>query len=278
MPLVLENTAANNGFWALNGLTSQDSMTSHGTSISSRDTSFQDVSNSMGCEVEARMQCVDETLVRIQENYVKNLNTIGELDAMQQSKLYQKKKQENIPKLQLPPHTRVQNVSFPHTRNDLKEILRMNAQRICIALGVPPEVLIKDHHVKIDQSHSMHTVLQRLSEIRKFIEPILTKALLECIKGDDFVLGILTGDERFAVTPEIKILPQLPPTDELVKLHQQNLLPTRYLQTHLSKKYGFDVSEYDDAPPAKKPKDSEEDGPGRDGGRADVEAPGTPEE
>jgi hypothetical protein len=278
-PLVLENTAANNGFWALQGLAEKqnDILDVHRSITSAKNASFEDLSSSMGCEVESRMHCVDETLVRLQENYVKNLNTIGDLDSMQYSKLYEKKKAEPLPRMQLPPHTRVQGVSFPTTRGDLKEILRMNAQRICIAIGVPPELLIKDHHVKLDHAQSLQNVNQKITELRKTLQPILTKALIECTKGDDFVMALLTGDERFSTLPTIEILPPLPPTQELVSLHQQNLLPPSILQTHLSKKYGFDVEEYTE-PAAKKPKQSEEDGPRRAERRAEPEAAGTPEE
>lgn len=245
-PLVLENTATQNGFWALNGLTDRQDelLNTHRGVTSAAAASFEDMSSAVGCELESRMHCVDETLVRLQENHVQNLNTVGELDALQQSKLYKKTTQSTLPRMQLPPHTRVQGVSFPTTRSDLKELLRMNAQRICIALGVPPEMLIKDHHVKLDQTQSLRAVAQRISELRKILQPILTQALLECTKGDDLVLGLLTGDTRYTVLPKIEIPPQLPPTEELITLYQQQLLPPAFLQEHIAKKYGFDVSAY----------------------------------
>jgi hypothetical protein len=278
-PLVLENLATKNGFWALKGISDEAEGAAHAANISSSEIPYTDIGNSMGCQVQSRMQSVDEALVRIQENYVKNLNTIGELDSMQQSKLYVKQKQETLPRMQLPPHTRVQNVNFPTTRGDLRDILRMNAQRICVAIGVPPDVLIKDHHVKLDQNQSMITVLQKINEVRKIVQPILTEALLECTKGDDFILALLSGDDRFSVQPEIEIVAQLPPTDELVKLHQQSLLPTKYIRTHLSQKYGFDIKEYEEEDlPAKAAKVTEEDGPGRSDGRTESEAVGAAEE
>lgn len=245
-PLVLENTAGSPGFWALGNLVNgkQGYIDAHQGLTSGGDPTFDDISSALGCEVESRMSCVDETMVRLQDGYVKDLNTIGELDALQQSKLYKDTEQKSLPRLQLPPHTKVQGVTFPATRNDLKDLLRMNQQRICVSLGVPPEILIKDHHVKLDQTQSQHAVAQRVTELRKIIQPILTKALRICTKGDDFVWSLLTGEKCYTIAPDIEIQPQLPPTQELVDLHEIGLLPTTFMRDHISRKYGFDVSDY----------------------------------
>ena len=128
-PLVLENLSSLSNPWALDDFGGE-------VDPDEPDSTWR----SLGNVHKKRVGTISETMIRLQDHYVKSLNTIGHLDSIHQSALYHKKTEESLPKMQLPPQTRVARVDFPSTRQDLKEILRLNAHRICVCLGCPTKL------------------------------------------------------------------------------------------------------------------------------------------
>ena len=149
--------------------------------------------------------------------------------------------------MQLPPQTRVARVDFPSTRQDLKEILRLNAHRICVCLGVPYEIIIRDLPIRIDSRATTHALKDRIRGFQKQINPILTEALNYCSTSGSAALYAATEDQRYIQPMSIEFRGNVPHTDELIALYDKGLIPKEFIQGHLAAKYNFDIAAYDGA-------------------------------
>ena len=163
--------------------------------------------------------------------------------------------------MQLPPNTRPSRVDYPGVRRDFCEILQINAHRICVSIGIPSELMIRNHPIRVDPEQTAESLKARALEIQKLLQPILTAALRACTKANDFAMRVVTQDERYSTEPVIFFAQEGPKTDELVKLYEKNLLPRKFIERHLAEKYRFEVTEYDG-----------------NGGEPDAEAVGAPQE
>ena len=249
-PMVLENLSSVTSDWAMRDFDVSGDP----------DVNMDSTWKKSGEYLSGRMGAISESLIRLQDHYVKSLNTIGELDAVHQSSVFSKSKDEQIPKMQLPPHTRVARVDFPHTRQDLREILRLNAHRICVCLGVPYETIVRDLPIRVDSQATASALQERIRTFQKLISPILTEALNFCTKTSSAILYAATQDERYVQTISIQFNGSVPTTNELIALYEKGLLPKAFIQKHLASKYNFDPDEYGaggdgDAPPVGAPEE-----------------------
>ena len=270
-PLLLENTATNNGFWALRNYQpfAAQPRTFHGFDQNAAAAEHFEQNFS---EPVTR---VDERLMQLQESYVQKLNTIGSVESMELSKTQGAPKDDaGIPRMQLPPHTRATQASFSSTRSDLVSILSIGLRRVCAALNVPVHIF---EHSGSHQSEGALRMRQcefdEATQIyRPFLNNLLTEALRACTAADDFLLGVLTQDERFDVKPTLTIQGLSLCTSDLLEYFKLGIVDKYTVQKHLEVEYGIELAP--DHGTAGAPADARGDRSGRNG----TEAVGTGEE
>ena len=90
-PMVLENLTPTSGTWAMRDFDYRGQE-----AVEAEDW------REMGGRHSSRVGAINESLIRMQDNYVKSLNTIGNLDSVSKSQFIEKK-DESLPRMQLPP-------------------------------------------------------------------------------------------------------------------------------------------------------------------------------
>jgi hypothetical protein len=236
-PLVLENTAASGGFWALRPGGYEPYATQPNTfhNLDQREAENSHFQSNFSDPVRR----VDERLIELQDSYVKKLNTIGNMDAIAISRM--QGGAEEVPRMQLPPHTRVSNVSYAHTRSDLSALLSINTDRICSALNVPRGAF--EMQTGSRGEGAVRLVQQQFDEstnsYRYFLNSLLTAALEACTASDDLLFGVVTGDERFAVKPELTLRRAPAQTSDLIDLYKNGFIDRECILTKIENDLGI---------------------------------------
>lgn len=238
-PLVLENTAAQNGFWALRNYQPFAAQPRTFHNFDQGAAAGEHFEQNFGDPV----QRVDERLMQLQESYVQKLNTIGSVDSMEFSRT-QGEQHKDVPRMQLPPHTRATNISFGHTRGDLVSIMGINLDRICAALGVSRSFFQgQPAHQSEGAARMSRRQFDEIVRIyRPFLNALLTEALRACTAADDFLMGVVTGDDRFAIQPRLEIRVGGVDASELVDLFKAGLVERDLVRQQLEIEYGICLS------------------------------------
>jgi hypothetical protein len=240
-PVVLENTAANSGFWAYKATERQETLPAFGgfDTTDLGDNSAEEFQR----EFRDNVKGVDETLMRLQDSYTRKLNTIGSIEEIEMSQLQNAGKagKDDIPKLQLPPHTRASTLAMNHTRSDLVAIMSVGAERISTAMGIPSRALSNTQSVVgADALKSYQKQLDEATAVfRPFVNILLTEALEVCTGPDDFLYGILTNNPRFAKRPTLKLRKNTAQTNDLIDLYKQGLIERDCVLKQIEAEFGI---------------------------------------
>lgn len=274
-PLVLENTAAQSGFWALRNYQPFAAQPRTFNNFDPEAAAGEHFEQNFGDPV----QRVDERLMALQESYVQKLNTIGSVESMEFSRT-QGEQHKDVPRMQLPPHTHAANISFGQTRGDLVGIMGINLDRICAALGVPRAFF------QTQGTHQSEGALRRsqrqFDEItriyRPFLNTLLTKALRACTAADDFLMGVVTGDARFTIQPQLEVHVGGIEAPDLIELYKAGIVERDFVRQQLEIEYGICLS-VDPREPSPCAEDGAAGATADDGGGGDgAQAVGTGEE
>ena len=243
-PLVLENTAGAGNFWAYKNYAPDGGSTFRGG---------EQLENEMATEIFQRsfagpVEKVDEKLISMQETYVSMLNTIGGLESSvfkdARMRTTGEKGTPDLPKMNLPPHTRPTNVVFPNTRADITRIIDQNMSLVCTALGVPVAMLQPTR--VYNEAALVHEGLlaETIREMRSKIMPVLMEAFSKSTTGDDLVMGILTGQEKYKKSAVIRFREARGRLQDLVKHYEAGLVPLEVVQRRMASLHDFDPKEY----------------------------------
>jgi hypothetical protein len=238
-PLVLENTAAQSGFWALRNYQPFAAQPRTFHNFDPEAAAGEHFQQNFGDPV----QRVDERLMALQDSYVQKLNTIGSVESMEFSRT-QGQQHTDVPRMQLPPHTHAANVSFSQTRGDLVGIMGINLDRICAALGVP-RTLFQSQGTHQSEGALLRSQRQfdEITRIyRPFLNALLTEALRACTAADDFLMGVVTGDARFTVQPHLEVHVGGIEVPELLDLYKAGIIERDFVRKQLEIEYGICLS------------------------------------
>jgi len=235
-PLVLENTAGNTGFWALK---SYQPFAAQPRTFHNFDQEAA-ASEHFDQNFANPVQRVDERLMELQESYAHKLNTIGSVESMEFSKA-QKKQDDTVPRMQLPPHTHATNISFSQTRGDLVSLMGINLERICAALGISRTLF--NGQSGLQGEGSLRMVQRQFDEVtriyRPFINSLLTDAVRLCTEADDFLMGFVSGSDHFQTKPTLELLVPGVQTSELIELYSKGLVDREYVRKQIEVDYGL---------------------------------------
>lgn len=138
-------------------------------------------------------------------------------------------------------------LSFANPTMDIHASSIEARQDICVAFGVPVELLIQQHAVRHDDTENQRR-LQRSARVYDVeLQEILAEVLAHMLAPIDTARGALGHAPRGPYRAEIHV--RLPPTSELVMLYNDGLIPWPVVTKALSTAYGFDEALYTGPPP-----------------------------
>lgn len=241
-PLVLENLAGGGGFWAYKNYRPEGAVTRtfHGGGQYEEEMASEMFKKNFAQPVEK----VDEKLVSMQENFVSMLNTIGSLESSVYGSTNPDGAQGEVPRMNLPPHTRPVNVTFPNTRTDITRILEQNLNLVCTALGVPVSFLNPIRVFNEAATVNDLQLFETVKEIRSKLQPLLTEAFSVATSGDDFLLQTITGKEKYADSAEIAFRETRGRVQDLVIHYKEGLVPRHVVRQRMAAIHDYNLEEF----------------------------------